>query len=70
MESSIVIAALSRWPVSRLAIFRMLVQKVSLVLRRAIAQRLQIPAATLSFHLSQLRHAGANEKSRIKLTIA
>jgi ArsR family transcriptional regulator len=44
---------------SRLDVFRLLVQAgPDGVPAGQIAERLQLPAATLSFHLNQLRHAG------------
>lgn len=44
---------------TRLAIFRMLVQTGSEGLPAGrISDQLEIPPATLSFHLNQLRHAG------------
>jgi ArsR family transcriptional regulator len=44
---------------SRLAVFRLLVTQGPLGLPAGtIAERVGIPAATLSFHLSQLGHAG------------
>jgi DNA-binding transcriptional ArsR family regulator len=44
---------------SRLAVFRLLVQRGARGLAAGqIAERLGIPAPTLSFHLAQLSHAG------------
>lgn len=44
---------------SRLDVFRLLVQTGAEGLQPGqIAERLGLPAATLSFHLTQLRHAG------------
>ena len=47
---------------TRLAIYRLLVQKGSQGLPAGtIAERLDVPAATLSFHLKELAHAGMIE---------
>jgi len=47
---------------TRLAIYRLLVQKGSQGLPAGtIAERLDVPAATLSFHLKELVHAGMIE---------
>jgi len=60
METSQAIAALGALAQeTRLAIFRLLVERGPEGLAAgAIAERLRIPAATLSFHLAQLGHAG------------
>ncbi len=60
MESSFAIAALSALAQAhRLAIFRLLVAAGAGGLPAGqIAETLNIPANTLSFHLSQLKHAG------------
>ncbi len=50
----------------RLAVFRLLVQVgPEGMLAGDIAQRLQIPAPTLSFHLKTLRHAGLVKSERL-----
>jgi len=50
---------------SRLEIFRLLVQRGPEGLAAGgIAEQLGLPAATLSFHLSQLKHAGLIECRR------
>ena len=60
MEKRSAIAALAALAQeSRLDIFRLLVQAGPDGLPAGrIAERLELPAATLSFHLNQLRHAG------------
>jgi DNA-binding transcriptional ArsR family regulator len=60
MEKFAVIAALAALAQeSRLDIFRLLVQAgMNGLPAGQIAERLNLPAATLSFHLSQLKHAG------------
>ncbi len=60
METSQAIAALGALAQeTRLAIFRLLVERgPEGMAAGAIAERLRIPAATLSFHLAQLGHAG------------
>ena len=50
---------------TRLAIFRLLVQQGPAGLAAgAVAERLGVAPATLSFHLAQLRHAGLVEQRR------
>lgn len=50
---------------TRLGIFRLLVRQGSVGMAAGkIAERLKIPANTLSFHLSQLAHAGLIESRR------
>jgi ArsR family transcriptional regulator len=50
---------------TRLKIFRLLVQRGPEGLAAgAIAERLGVPSATLSFHLQQLMHAGLIEQRR------
>jgi DNA-binding transcriptional ArsR family regulator len=57
MDAIAALAALAQE--SRLDIFRLLVQAGPDGLPAGqIAERLNLPAATLSFHLNQLRHAG------------
>jgi len=57
MDAITALAALSQE--SRLDIFRLLVQAGAAGLPAGgIAERLNLPAATLSFHLNQLKHAG------------
>jgi DNA-binding transcriptional ArsR family regulator len=60
MEKQAALAALSALAQeSRLDVFRLLVQAGAEGLPAGlIGERLGLPAATLSFHLSQLRHAG------------
>ena len=60
MESNDAVSALSALAQdTRLALFRMLVQAGPAGLAAGeIADRLSVPAATLSFHLTQLSHAG------------
>ncbi len=60
MEKESAVAALAALAQgSRLDVFRLLVQAgADGVPAGQIAERLGLPAATLSFHLSQLRHAG------------
>jgi DNA-binding transcriptional ArsR family regulator len=60
MEKSEIIAALAALAQeSRLDVFRLLVQAGNEGLAAGqIAERLGVPANTLSFHLNQLRHAG------------
>lgn len=60
MEKSLAIAALAALAQdNRLDVYRLLVQAGSEGLAAgAIAERLKIPAPTLSFHLGQLRQAG------------
>ncbi len=60
MESTTAVSALGALAQeSRLALFRLLVQVGPAGLPAGeIAEQLGIPAATLSFHLSQLKHAG------------
>jgi len=60
MEKSDAIAALAALAQeSRLDVFRLLVQAGTKGLPAGqIGERLGLPSATLSFHLSQLRHAG------------
>jgi ArsR family transcriptional regulator, arsenate/arsenite/antimonite-responsive transcriptional repressor len=60
MEKSTAVAALAALAQdSRLDIFRLLVQAGPAGLSAGrIGERLGLPSATLSFHLSQLRHAG------------
>ncbi len=60
MEKSDVVSALAALAQgSRLDVFRLLVQAGAQgVPAGQIAERLALPANTLSFHLSQLRHAG------------
>jgi len=60
MEKRDAIAALAALAQdSRLDIFRLLVQAGTVGLPAGqIAERLNLPAATLSFHLNQLKHAG------------
>ena len=60
MESSVAVVALEALAQeSRLGIFRLLVEAGPEGLPAGhIAERLELPAATLSFHLAQLRHAG------------
>jgi ArsR family transcriptional regulator len=60
MEKSSVVVVLSALAQeSRLDLFRLLVQAGNAGLPPGImAARLGLPAATLSFHLTQLRHAG------------
>ena len=60
MESSDTLAALAALAQdSRLAVFRLLVEAGPAGLPAGqIAERLAIPAPTLSFHLAQLGHAG------------
>ena len=60
MDKSKVIAALAALAQdSRLDVFRLLVQAGTEGLPAGqIAERLGVPANTLSFHLNQLRHAG------------
>jgi len=60
MENTAAVAALSALAQeSRLDIFRLLVQTGADGLPAGqIAERLGLPANTLSFHLNQLRHAG------------
>lgn len=60
MEMSEALAALAALAHdTRLTVFRLLVQAGRPGLAAGdIATRLDVPAATLSFHLSQLRHAG------------
>jgi DNA-binding transcriptional ArsR family regulator len=60
MEKSNAVAALASLAhESRLDVFRLLVQAGTEGLPPgAMAERLGLPAATLSFHLAQLRHAG------------
>ena len=60
MKSSQAVAALEALAQeSRLGIFRLLVQAGKQGLPAGqIAKRLGLPAATLSFHVSQLKHAG------------
>jgi DNA-binding transcriptional ArsR family regulator len=60
METKLAIVALAALAQeTRLEIFRLLVQQGPGGLPAGqIAERLSIPAATLSFHLQQLRHAG------------
>ncbi len=60
MEKTHAVAALAALAQdSRLDIFRLLVQAgAEGVPAGQIGERLALPAATLSFHLSQLRHAG------------
>ena len=60
MEKSVAIAALAALAQeSRLDIYRMLVQAGGPGLPAGqIGDRLGLPSATLSFHLSQLKHAG------------
>jgi DNA-binding transcriptional ArsR family regulator len=56
-EAAAALAALAQE--SRLAVFRLLVQRGPRGLAAGqIAERLGIPAPTLSFHLAQLGHAG------------
>jgi ArsR family transcriptional regulator, arsenate/arsenite/antimonite-responsive transcriptional repressor len=66
MKTTKAIAALSALAQeSRLAIFRLLVKHGEEGLPAGtIAEQLQIPAATLSFHLSQLSNAGLINASR------
>ena len=67
MESEDAIAALSALAhENRLAVFRLLVRAGTAgVPAGEIAAELDIPNATLSFHLSQLRHAGLVSFRRI-----
>lgn len=60
MEKSDVISALAALAQdSRLDVFRLLIQTGPAGLPAGqIAERLNLPAATLSFHLNQLKHAG------------
>jgi DNA-binding transcriptional ArsR family regulator len=60
MEKTIAVAALSALAhENRLDVFRLLVQAGPEGLPPGtMAERLGLPAATLSFHLTQLRHAG------------
>ncbi len=60
METQAAVAALSALAQdTRLEIFRLLVQQGPQGLPAGVlAERLGTPAATLSFHLAQLRHAG------------
>jgi DNA-binding transcriptional ArsR family regulator len=60
MERDSAVAALAALAQgSRLDVFRLLVQAgADGIPAGQIAERLGVPAATLSFHLSQLRHAG------------
>ena len=60
MEKTAVIAALAALAQgTRLDVFRMLVQAGAEGLPAGrIGDRLDLPSATLSFHLNQLRHAG------------
>ena len=60
MEKTAVIAALAALAQdTRLDVFRMLVQAGAEGLPAGhIGERLDLPSATLSFHLNQLRHAG------------
>jgi ArsR family transcriptional regulator, arsenate/arsenite/antimonite-responsive transcriptional repressor len=60
MEKKTAIAALAALAQdTRLDVFRMLVQAGAEGLPAGqIGERLDLPSATLSFHLSQLRHAG------------
>lgn len=66
MESNQVIAALSALAQeTRLAVFRLLVQAGPAGLPAGgIADRLELPAATLSFHLRELSHAGLVKATR------
>lgn len=66
MESNQVIAALSALAQeTRLAVFRLLVQAGPAGLPAGgIANRLDLPAATLSFHLRELSHAGLVKATR------
>jgi DNA-binding transcriptional ArsR family regulator len=60
MESELAVVALEALAQeSRLGIFRLLVEAGPEGLAAGrIAERMQLPGATLSFHLSQLKHAG------------
>ena len=60
METRHAVAALAALAQdSRLDVFRLLVRAGAAGLPAGqVAERLDIPAATLSFHLSQLKHAG------------
>jgi DNA-binding transcriptional ArsR family regulator len=60
MEKKVAIAALAALAQeTRLDVFRMLVQAGAEGLPAGqIGERLELPSATLSFHLNQLRHAG------------
>jgi len=49
---------------SRLAIFRLLMEKNEGVPAGQIAEELGIPATTMSFHLSQLKNAGLIESHK------
>ncbi|MBY0509102.1 MAG: metalloregulator ArsR/SmtB family transcription factor [Rhodospirillaceae bacterium] len=75
MESYIAVGALGALAQeARLTIFRMLVQAGPGGLRvGAIGKALEIPPATLSFHLAQLQHAGlvtARRKGREMIQVA
>jgi len=60
MESTLIVAALAALAhESRLAVYRLLVAAGPCGLRVGqIAKKVNMPGATLSFHLSQLKHAG------------
>jgi ArsR family transcriptional regulator len=66
MESRDAVAALGALAQdTRLALFRMLVEAgPSGLAAGEIAERLNVPAATLSFHLAQLSHAGLVNSTR------
>ncbi len=71
MESNIAIPALSALAQeTRLAVFRLLVQVGPTGLAAGqIAERLGVPAPTLSFHLSHLSHAGLVTCQRISRSL-
>jgi ArsR family transcriptional regulator, arsenate/arsenite/antimonite-responsive transcriptional repressor len=60
MDNKAVLAALAALAQeSRLAVFRLLVQAAPVGLAASkIAERLDLPASSLSFHLKELSHAG------------
>jgi ArsR family transcriptional regulator, arsenate/arsenite/antimonite-responsive transcriptional repressor len=66
MESKDAVAALSALAQdTRLALFRVLVEAGPDGLPAGqLAERLRVPAATLSFHLAQLSHAGLVQATR------